>query len=142
MNKTLSYFRLLYLLVLISGMFPLSVFAHADPAVVSSELSLQLEADDDNAKLVLQRAEAYRASSNWTAALADYHAAEDLGLGAEVAFYRARMYLDAGDWSASIAESQRFLTEYPGNALALVVLAYGEYGAGELDAAIVSMEQH
>jgi hypothetical protein len=52
----------------------------------------------------LQRAEAYRASSNWTAALADYHAAEDLGLGAEVAFYRARMYLDAGDWSASIAE--------------------------------------
>jgi hypothetical protein len=34
------------------------------------------------------------------------------------------------------------LTEYPGNALALVVLAYGEYGAGELDAAIVSMEQH
>ena len=115
--------------------------AHTDPAVASIELSEQLAADGASATVLLQRAEAYRQSRNWAAALADYQAAEDLGMGVKIASYRARMYLDAGEWTKCIAESKHFLNHYPDNAIAKTTLAYAEYGAGSTDAAIANMEQ-
>jgi tetratricopeptide (TPR) repeat protein len=116
-------------------------FGHAEPEVTTANLSADIKANQKNAELMLRRAESYRASRNWTAALADYSAAEELGMGIDVAFYRSRMYLDAGNWTQAMSVSNAFLELHPENSAGLVTLAYAEYGAGKRNTAIGTMEQ-
>ncbi|MDG1462405.1 MAG: hypothetical protein P8R04_02455 [Gammaproteobacteria bacterium] len=117
-----------------------NLFAHVAPETLSEDLTEQVAANQMNAQLLLQRAESYRYSKNWESALADYAAAEKLGMGEDVSFYRARMYLDAGQSADSISEAKIFLKHHPNNAAVLVTLAYAYQLSGNTVAAIAMMQ--
>jgi len=122
-----------------------AAFGHAAPEVINEQINEEIEAAGGLSKadgqLILQRAESYRQDADYEAALADYALAEDAGLGADVAYYRARMYLEAGEPEKAVSEAKRFLKYHPGNSYAQVTLAYAYADSGDYPAAVEAMEQ-
>jgi len=114
--------------------------AHSDAPVVIESLDTQIEKNDKDPLLYLQRAEMNRVERHYDAAAEDYEQAAKLGLGDDVRPFRAQMYLDAGEPEAALAELDPFLKKNPDNGVALKVAA-NAYGALEqCEAAAKTME--
>ena len=111
---------------------PASVLAHADLHERIEDLSRQILAAGDRPELYLKRGELHRVHQDWPSALRDYASAEQLAQGdlPVVAYFRGRMWLEAGEPERSRFHLNLYLSGDPDHVGALTARsrAYARLG--------------
>lgn len=106
-----------------------------------AELSQQIAAQPQNARLYLQRADSYRQHEDWQAALADCGKARELNPAIEADLPHGRTLLEAGRPADALPLLDGFLGRHPQNAQALTCRARTFEKLGRHSAAIADYRE-
>lgn len=118
------------------------VHAHADEHERLAALTAQIAMTPQEPLLYLQRAELHRVHQDWAAALADYTQVVQLAPDwLQVAYYRGRMWLEAGRPDLARTDFDQFLAGQPHYAAALLGRSRALARLGEAPAAAADFAQ-
>lgn len=110
---------MLPLLLVATGAWPAG--AHEDLLARIATLTAQLSTNQNNAAVLLRRAELYRLHANWPEARSDYASAARLEPRSGALLYGlAQLNTDAGDLPAARAAYDEFLARFPTNGTAFI----------------------